>query len=226
MAPFATIYTTTNMLHARVTKALAAANINGLEVETAPNFVYGETNKTPEFLAKFPMGKIPALETPSGFFLAEGTAIAHYLADSGPKRDQLLGRNPEERALVQMWIGLSDSEIFPNIGGVISPMVGRSEYVEKIVNEKEAALVRAIKRVESHLKGRKWLVDDAYLSLADLSVAASLMWGFKYMLDVKARKEYPETTSWYLRLLEQDGVKEAFGGAPELCEVRGPPFVK
>jgi elongation factor 1-gamma len=226
MAPFATIHTTTNMLHARVTKAIAAANINGLEVEIAPNFVFGETNKTPEFLAKFPMGKIPALETPSGFYLAEGTAIAHFLADSGPKREQLLGRNAEERALVQMWIGVSDLEIFMNISAVIGPMLGRGEYVEKTVKDKEAAFVRALKRIELHLKGRKWLVDDAQLSLADLSIAASLMWAFKFFLDAEARKEYPEVTGWYLRLLEQEGVKEAFGGAPVLCEVRGPPFVE
>ena len=35
-------------------------------------------NKKPEFLEKFPHGKIPALETADGFKLFEGMAIARY----------------------------------------------------------------------------------------------------------------------------------------------------
>jgi hypothetical protein len=37
-----------------------------------------EDNKKPEFLAKFPLGKIPAFEGANGFNLAEGAAIARY----------------------------------------------------------------------------------------------------------------------------------------------------
>jgi elongation factor 1-gamma len=78
-----------------------------------------------------------------------------------------------------------------------------------------------LRRLEGHLKGRKWLVNDEHLSLADLSVAASLYWGFKHVIDEKARKEYPELMAWYLRLLSCDGVKQAFGD-PVLVDVRGP----
>jgi elongation factor 1-gamma len=35
-------------------------------------------NKKPEFLAKFPHGKIPAFEGSDGFKLFEGAAIARY----------------------------------------------------------------------------------------------------------------------------------------------------
>jgi elongation factor 1-gamma len=38
----------------------------------------GVTNKSPEFLAKFPFGKIPAFESADGFRLFEGDAIARY----------------------------------------------------------------------------------------------------------------------------------------------------
>jgi len=220
--PFATLHTTPNFLHALTTKALAVAYLNGLNITIPTDFVYGTTNKSPEYLAKFPMGKLPALETPSGFYLAEGSAIAHYLADSGPKRTQLLGATPEERALVQMWIGLSDSEIYPNAGAVLGPMLGRSAYVAEKVEGKEEAFLRALRRVELHLKGRKWLVNDEALSLADLSVAASLYWPFKFLLDQEAREGIPETVGWYVRLLEVEEVRKGFGGAPQFCEKRGP----
>jgi elongation factor 1-gamma len=225
--PFAILHTPPTFIHARVTKILAAAYLNDLTIVIPEDFAYGVTNKSPEFLAKFPMGKIPALETASGFLLAEGSAIAYYLADSGPKREQLLGKTPEERALVQMWCGLADSEIFPNMGLVVGPMLTGSPYDAKVVAEKEEAYLRALKRVELHLKGgEKWLTGGEAPSLADLSVAAALFWVLKFLLDGEAREGFPETMRWYTRLLEVDEIQKGFGGPPQLCEKRGPPQKK
>lgn len=36
------------------------------------------TNKSPEFLSKFPLGKIPAFDGADGFKVFEGAAIARY----------------------------------------------------------------------------------------------------------------------------------------------------
>ena len=178
MAPFGTLYTTVYFLHARVTKILAAANLNDLEILINPDFKYGVTNKSAEYLTKFPHGKIPAFETPSGFCLAEGSAIAYYVADSGPRRDQLLGRTAEERALVQMWISFADSQIWPDGGAILGPMMGQGKYDKEIVDFKESQFIRALQRLEHHLvqNDRLWLVRDDELSLADLSVASGLLW--------------------------------------------------
>jgi elongation factor 1-gamma len=178
MTPFGTLYTTVKFLHARVTKILAAANLNGLDISIDPDFKYGVTNRTAEYISKFPHGKIPAFETASGFYLAEGSAIAYYVADSGPRRDQLLGRTPEERALVQMWISFADSQIWPDGTAILSPMMGSSKYDKEVVGFHESQFVRALQRLEQHLdQGDKvWLVRDDELSLADLSVASGLLW--------------------------------------------------
>ena len=42
----------------RAWKVLIAAEYSGAKVKTASNFVFGETNTTKEFLAKFPTGKV------------------------------------------------------------------------------------------------------------------------------------------------------------------------
>ena len=60
----------------RVWKAQIAGNFTGLQIE-APAFQIGVDNKTPEFAAKFPLQKVPALETPEGP-LFESNAIARY----------------------------------------------------------------------------------------------------------------------------------------------------
>lgn len=44
--------------NSRAYKALIAAQFSGASVKVAPNFVFGETNKTEAFLKKFPLGKV------------------------------------------------------------------------------------------------------------------------------------------------------------------------
>ncbi|KIO11413.1 hypothetical protein M404DRAFT_127786, partial [Pisolithus tinctorius Marx 270] len=56
---------------------LAAADLSGLDIDV-PHFEFGVTNRTPEFLEKFPLGKIPAFEDNTGFALVEGIAIARH----------------------------------------------------------------------------------------------------------------------------------------------------
>jgi hypothetical protein len=45
-----------------------------------PAFAHAMDNKTPEYLRKFPGGKIPAFEGPDGFLLTETMAISKYSA--------------------------------------------------------------------------------------------------------------------------------------------------
>lgn len=60
------------------TQIKSVAALGGLELEIVADYKHFEDNKKPEFLAKFPHGKIPALEGPNGFNLTEGAAIARY----------------------------------------------------------------------------------------------------------------------------------------------------
>ena len=62
---FQTLYTYPDNF--RAFKVLIAAEYSGAKVKSCPNFVFGETNTTKEFLAKFPSGKVRLLFIP--FFL-------------------------------------------------------------------------------------------------------------------------------------------------------------
>jgi len=59
-------------------------------------------HRTPEFLAKNPIGLVPVLELDDGTCLAETMAIARYLEELFPERP-FLGRDPLERARLEMW---------------------------------------------------------------------------------------------------------------------------
>ncbi|KAH0506947.1 Elongation factor 1-gamma [Microtus ochrogaster] len=71
----------------RAFKALIAAQYSGAQVRVLaapPHFHFGQTNRTPEFLRKFPAGKVPAFESDDGFCVFESNAIAYYVSNEEP----------------------------------------------------------------------------------------------------------------------------------------------
>lgn len=177
----------------------------------APDFVMAKTNRTPEFLAKFPFGKVPAFEGADGTTLFESDAITQYIAESGPASAQLLGSTPLQRALIRQWIIFADGEV---IGPVVSLILWRlklGEYDEKTETSSLQKLERSLNLLESHLKGRTWFATEDKLSLADITMASALCWGFQFVIDEEMRKSYPNTVAWYERTVDSDGVKQAFG---------------
>ena len=68
----------------------------------AKDFKFGETNKSPEFLKKFPLGKVPAFEGSDGVLLTESNAIAYYVAN-----DELRGgSDASARAQVRDYLNI------------------------------------------------------------------------------------------------------------------------
>jgi elongation factor 1-gamma len=183
-----------------------------------------KTNKTPEYLGKFPLGKIPALETASGFKLTESSAIVFFLAESGPKSDQLLGSNAEERALVQQWMSFTNHFLYATVSTLAAPYIGIATYDAEIESETFEKLERWFDYLEGHLSGREWLISDQAEgpSLADVCVAGALRLGFKYYLDVETRKPYQGIVKWYKRLLAIPEVDAGFGGLVMLEQRESP----
>ncbi len=59
-------------------------------------------NKTAEFLAKNPMGKLPVLELDDGTFITESVAICRYVESLHPEPN-MFGTDPLEIANIEMW---------------------------------------------------------------------------------------------------------------------------
>ncbi|KAK3299494.1 glutathione S-transferase [Chaetomium fimeti] len=221
MAPFGRIYTYAD--NYRVQRVQAIAAMNGLTVEVVPDFQIGVTNRTPEFLAKFPLGKVPAFETGDGsFFLTEAQAIARFVAESGPKAGQLVGEDPKTRALVEMWSCFAEQELAANAVPTVLMLVAKLEqypYDEAKVNQLLAALVRAAGRVEAELKdGRQFLV-GGQLTLADIMVVGVLQLAGKFLMDKEMRKDLPSVEAYVKRIMEVAEMKAAFGDL-QLCDTR------
>ncbi|KAJ2247890.1 hypothetical protein GGI13_004868, partial [Coemansia sp. RSA 455] len=76
MAPIGTL--NGPMANSRNYKVRVVAQFLGLELNTTPDFVMNVDNKTEEYIAKFPTGKVPAFEGANDFKLVDSSAIAYY----------------------------------------------------------------------------------------------------------------------------------------------------
>ncbi|KAI0889334.1 glutathione S-transferase [Annulohypoxylon maeteangense] len=198
MAPFGKIYSYPNNF--RVERAQVAAAFNGLEVPLVEDFKMGVDNASPEFVAKFPMGKVPAFEGADGYCVAEGAAIATYIALSGPKKAQLIGADAKTQATISQWVFFSESELVGNMLPPATMVVFKMmPYNEQLYTTCVERAERALKRVNAELEGKKYLVGDQ-VTLADILVSGVLFFASKFLIDAEMRKEIPNVVTWMQHL--------------------------
>ena len=126
------------------------------------NLSKGE-QRTPEFLAINPNGRIPAI-VDDGFAVFESGAILLYLAE---KSGRLLPTDPEKRSQVIQWL------MFQMAG--IGPMQGQAvvfvRYFPEDVPQARKRYINETRRLyevlDSRLRERQWIVDD--FSIADIA---------------------------------------------------------
>ncbi|KAK8133134.1 glutathione S-transferase [Apiospora kogelbergensis] len=220
MAPFGKIYSYPGNF--RVQRAQVVAAMNGLEVEVPADFQM-EATKKPDFLAKFPMGKIPAFEGADGFCIAEGAAIAMYLAGSGPKAAQLLGGPGElqKRARITEWICFAETELNPQVlPAFVMCVLKYMPYSEAAYNNAANNLERALKRIDQAVDAgaKKFLVGDE-LTMADIMVAGPLFFGQGFLIDEKMRAAAPGAIKYLDGLAAMPEFQSVFGEIKK-CETR------
>ncbi|CAE6478370.1 unnamed protein product [Rhizoctonia solani] len=208
MASIGTLYTVDTQPHARRIRATAAHG--GLKLDEAQGYVHNETNKTAEFKAKFPPGKIPAFETKDGLRLFEGIAIARYVASLAPNSG-LLGTSPTDAALVDQWVSFIDSELQAPSFALISMLRGAYAYNKPFELYLREKITYALDVLNTHLTHNTFFLPTNRLSLADISSAALMQKAFEVMLGPKERALYPALVRHYETVVNQPTVKDVFG---------------
>ncbi|OAX37146.1 glutathione S-transferase C-terminal-like protein [Rhizopogon vinicolor AM-OR11-026] len=212
MAPIGSLW---GVLFQRQTKSiLSAAAIAGLELDLKP-VEFGVTNKSPEYLDKFAMGKIPAFESNDGFTLIEGASIARYAPESG-----LLGDSVRDAAQIDQWIHFVEHEISAYTD-LISQLVKGffpektyNEHIHKSLFERQE---RSLKFLEQCINTREFLVTDK-ITLADIVVAAVIQRAAGITLGAAERALYPNIFAHYAKVAADPRIKAIFGAA-EFVEV-------
>lgn len=129
----------------------------------------GET-RTPEFLRKFPNGRIPAIELDDGKLLFESNAIISYFAEGTP----LMPNDRFQRAQVLQWLFFEQYSHEPYIASVrylvMHPDVKdpRRNILDTLMRPRG---YDALGVMENRLKSREWFVGERY-SIADIALYA------------------------------------------------------
>ncbi|KAM6976660.1 elongation factor 1-gamma [Aplochiton taeniatus] len=198
----------------RAFKAQIAAQYSGARLKVASNapaFTFGQTNRTPAFLNNFPLGKVPAYQGDDGFCLFESNAIAHYLSN-----EALRGASPQAAAQVLQWVSFADAEIIPPASAWVFPTLGIMQFNKQATEQAKEEVKKVLAVLNQHLNSRTFLVGER-ITLADISVACSMIWLYKQVLEPSFRQPYPNVTRWFTTCVNQPQFKAVLGEV-KLCD--------
>jgi len=194
-----------------VNKAVVVGKFGGVDLEYAPGFEMGKTNKTPEFLKKNPNGQVPTLDTPEGAVF-ESTAIAYYVARSGTDHAGLLGATAYAQAQVDQWVHFARSRLeglYPLFGFA----QGYGAYSQEKFDEAKKKVEDAFKVLAVHFEHHpqhKYLLGDR-ITLADIAVVGSIIPALKVSLDEEFLVHHPKVKQYLTNYLSHDHVKAVYG---------------
>jgi len=190
----------------RAQKVLIAAEYSGAKVKIASNFVFGETNITKDFLAKFPTGKVPAFESDNGMCLFESNAIAYYVAN-----EQLRGgKDSVAQSQVLQWLNFADSDILPAACTWVFPTLGIMQFNKNSTERAKEDVTKAMTALNDHLLHHTFLVGER-LTLADIAVACTMISLYQHVLDPGFRKPFGNVNRWFKTVVNQPQAKKVLG---------------
>ena len=156
-----------------VGKVLTALEEKGIAYE---HRVVNPNPKTPELLARSPLGKIPFIEH-DGFWLADSSVICAYLERLQPE-PSLYPKAPREHARALWLEEYSDTRLIESIAPVVLERYVKPKILGVAGDEAiaRAALETAVPPAFDYLEGQ--LADGAtflpQLSIADLAIGCAL----------------------------------------------------
>eukprot|EP00069_Balaena_mysticetus_P001237 bmy_15122T0 len=181
-------------------KAFTAAQYSGAQVcvlFAPPHFYFGQTNCTPEFLGKFPAGKVPAFEGDDGFCVFESNAIAYYVSN-----EELRRSIPEAAAQVVQWVSFADNDVVPPASTWVFPTLGIMHHNKQVTENAKEVVRQIMGLLDAHLKTRTFLVGER-VTLADITVVCTLLWLYKQVLEPSFYQPFPNTNRWLLTCIHQ-----------------------
>jgi len=170
--------------------------------------------KTPQFLAINPNGRIPAIVDRSAddFAVFESGAILIYLAE---KTGQLMPTDAKGRSRVLQWLMFQ-------MGG-IGPMMGQAnvfyryfpEKIQPAIDRYQGESKRLFRVLDTHLRDREFLAGD--YSIADI---ANYAWVRTHRWSGVDVEDLPHLQRWLETLRERPAVERGLQAPPSKLELR------
>ncbi|MFN8546065.1 MAG: glutathione S-transferase family protein [Candidatus Binatia bacterium] len=148
----------------------------GLTIPLEPvNLMSGQT-RTPEFLAKNPLGGLPVLELDDGTYLTESLTIIEYLEELHPT-PPMIGTTPLERARVREAERICELGVLNNVGAIFQNthpfMAGRLKQSADAADTARTRLAAALGVIDGRIGDRPFVAGERP-TIADCTLLATL----------------------------------------------------
>lgn len=183
-------------------KVRYVANAIGIAYKFEPIMPFSPESQTPEYRAKNPVGKVPAMVEEDGFSLFESNAIIRYLACK--EASDLYPDDLRQRAIIDAWMDFGSIHIGAAIGRVFYNTIAvkfmNEEPDENSLATGHSFLARFLPAVEAQIRDSDYVVGDS-LTLADFAILAPLDPAEIIGVDIS---QYPNLSRWRADLQSRD----------------------
>jgi glutathione S-transferase len=182
-------------------KVKYTADLLGLKYEWVAVDVTKGGSRTPEYLAKFPQGQVPAIELDDGRTLAQSNAIIRYLA----RGSRLLPDDPFTQAKIDEWLFWEQYSHEPYVAVCRYHMFYLGKSKESRDPNRVERGEKALDRMERQSTGRAFLVGDIF-TVADIALLAYTRVAHEGGFDLTTR---PSLKAWISRCEQKLGLSAA-----------------
>jgi glutathione S-transferase len=179
----------------------------GITVPTAQVDLAKRENRTPEYLAKNPLGGVPVLELDDGTCIAESVAICRYFEELQPE-PPLMGTGARERALVEMWQRRMELEVaqcvFHCFQNTHPFFAGRIEQVPAYGEVAKKKLIARLGWLDGELAQRPFVAGDRY-TIADITAQVGI--DFARVIGVRIAPEHKHLARWHAEVSARPSAK-------------------
>ena len=169
----------------------------GLSVPLEQVDIIAGQNRTPEFLAKNPLGGLPVLELDDGSHLSESLAIMEYFEEEHPE-PPMIGRTPLERARTREVERICEVGVMSGIGTIFQNthpfFAGRVKQSPEAAENARGRLENALGVLDSRLAGSTFVGGESP-TIADCTLLAALDFAAFGGIEIPAR--YAHVHRWY-----------------------------
>ena len=172
-----------------------------LEIEMIPIDMMSGENKTEEYLAKNPLGRMPLLELDDGTCIAESIAICRYLENEFPD-PPLFGTTSLEKAMIEMWQRRMEFQflnplidIFRNTHEMWKDRIVQIPQVAEIASE---GVKQQMVWLDQELEGKEYIAGGGY-SVADITAQCAFIMG-KAAVGIRIAEDLSNLSDWWSRV--------------------------
>ena len=169
----------------------------GIQVPTVQVDIGKAENREAAFLAKNPLGGVPALELDDGSVISESVAICRYFEEIQPN-PPLMGTDAKDRAIVEMWSRRTELEVarpimqtFQNTHAFFK---GRIPQVPEYGEVCRAHATKRLEWIDSELAKREFIAGPRY-TIADITLLIGIDFG--RVVKIGIQPEQKNLARWY-----------------------------